>query len=278
MGTPPPPQDTITTITQWPSEVRRQTSFIIGGAVTTVDGQNVSGLQVEIYVNETKEHGGARIGTVMTTSDGYQAEVTLPANMELGDYQLLARTVGTDDYYESWSDPDITVFSGSGLELTGPAEITVDIEATFRGRLSEDTGLVVTDREVTVTIDGSSAPSVMTDSSGQFAISRTFSSAGPHWIEVEAQGGEFLLDNTARLNFQVTLPTETVLHAPAFVEVGEEFRVTGELRDIRGMPLAGEHVYVQIGEGPEQTVVTDASGLFQFTDTVYTAGEFTVMR
>ena len=278
VGSPPPPLDTITTITQWPSEVRRQTPFIIGGAVTTVDGQHLSGMQVEIYVNETKEHGGDKIGTAMTTSDGYEAEVTLPANMNLGDYQLLARTVGTDDYYESWSDPDITVFSGSGLELTGPAEITVDIEATFLGRLSEDTGRVVTDREVTVTIDGIAAPSVMTDSSGQFALSRTFSSAGSHWVEVEVQGGEFLLDNTARLNFQVTLPTETVLHAPAFVEVGEEFRVTGELRDIRGMPLAGEHVYVQIGEGPEQTVVTDASGFFQFTDTVYTAGEFTVMR
>ena len=276
VGSPPPPLDTITTITQWPSEVRRQTPFIIGGAVTTVDGQPISGMQVEIYVNETKEHGGDKIGTAMTTSDGYEAEVTLPANMNLGDYQLLARTVGTDDYNESWSDPDITVFSGSGLELTGPAEITVDVEATFRGRLLEDTGRVVTDREVTVTIDGNSVPSIMTDSSGQFALSRTFSSAGPHWIEVEAQGGEFLLDNTARLNFQVTLPTETVLHAPAFVEVGEEFRVTGELRDIRGMPLAGEYVYVQVGEGVEQTVVTDGSGLFQFTDTVYTAGEFTV--
>ena len=85
-------------------------------------------MQVEIYVNETKEHGGDKIGTAMTTSDGYEAEVTLPANMNLGDYQLLARTVGTDDYNESWSDPDITVFSGSGLELTGPAEITVTLK------------------------------------------------------------------------------------------------------------------------------------------------------
>ena len=275
--TPLPLEDTVTTITQWPGAVRRQNPFIVGGAVTTEDGQNLSGVEVEIYVNETKEHGGILVGTATTTSSGYQAEVTLPAHVELGSYQLLAHAMGTDRYYESWSDPDITVFSGSGLELTGPAEITVDIEATFLGRLSEDTGRVVTDREVTVTIDGIAAPSVMTDSSGQFALSRTFSSAGSHWVEVEVQGGEFLLDNTARLNFQVTLPTETVLHAPAFVEVGEEFRVTGELRDIRGMPLAGEHVYVQIGEGPEQTVVTDASGLFQFTDTVYTSGEFTVM-
>ena len=272
---PPPPKDTFTTITQWPSEVRRQKPFVVGGNVTTEDGENVVGLLVDIFVNETKEHGGTWVGGGMTTANGYQAEVTLPANVELGDYQLLARAVGNDQYNESWSDPDITVYSGSGLELTGPSEITVDVEATFRGRLSEDTGQALPGRELVVTVDGTVAPSVMTDESGQFAFSRTFTTAGAHWVEVEVEDTEFVLDSTARLTFQVTLPTETVLRAPALVDVGKEFTVTGELRDVRGAPLVREDVYVQVGDGQEQTVATNHLGYFEFSHTLYEAGEFT---
>ena len=130
-------------------------------------------------------------------------------------------------------------------------------------------------RKLIVTVDGASAPSIVTNSSGQYSFSRTFSSHGPHWVEVRIEDAEYLLESTARLNFQVTLPTETVLHAPAFVEVGEEFVLTGELRDIRGMPLARQNVYIRIDEGPERAVATDDSGRFRFTETVYSAGEFT---
>ena len=117
-------------------------------------------MEVEIYVNETKELGGTLLGTATTTSSGYQAEVMLPANMDLGSYQLLARTIGTDRYYESRSDPDLTVYSGSGLELTGPAEVTIDVQATFRGRLSDDNDQGVAGGRLLVNVDGASAPSV----------------------------------------------------------------------------------------------------------------------
>ncbi len=271
-----PPQDTLTTITQWPVEVRRRTAFVVGGEVTTLDGLNVSGMEVEIYVNETKEHGGIKVGEAITNSDGYVASVELPEEVELGPYQLLARAVSNDEYNESWSDPDITVFSGSGLELTGPAEVTIDVEATFEGILTDDVGEGVADSVIAVTIDGEAAPSVTTDSSGEFSFSSTFDSAGGHWVEVEVEGQEFLLDNRARLNFQVTMPTETVLHAPAIVEVGQEFLITGELRDIRGSSLPGESVHVQVGEAAEQTLTTDSSGNFEFRESVSESGEYTV--
>ncbi len=273
---PPPPLDTVTTITQWPAEVRRRTPFVVGGTVNTAAGLPVSGMQIEIYVNETKEHGGAKVGTAVTRLGSFQAEVKIPAALELGDYQLLARAVGNEQFEESWSDPDIRVFSGNGFEMSGPAEVPVDVEAVFKGRLWEDTGRGVADRELAVTIDGSAASPVITDPSGNFTFSRTFSELGPHWIEVELEGQDFLLDNIARLDFQVTLPTETALDAPVFVEVGEEFRIAGALRSVRGDSVAGEYLYVQIGDGPEQSVLTDSSGLFEFTGSVYDAGEFTV--
>ena len=90
------------------------------------------------------------------------------------------------------------------------------------------------------------------------------------------QGQEFLLDNTARLDFQVVLPTAIVVQAPASVGIGEEFLVTGELRGFDGRALVGESLFVGVVGGPEQSVDTDGVGRFQVADTMSTAGEFTV--
>ena len=268
--------DTVTTITQWPHLMRRQTTFAVGGTVNTVDGAPVSGMIVEVYVNETKEHGGTRIGATETTLGDFQAEVQMPASLELGAYQILARAVPNPDYNESWSDPDITVVSSSGLEITGPSEVPVDVAVTFRGRLSEDTGEGAADREIKVTIDGSSAPPVITDGEGRFSFSESFSEPGPHWVEVAVEREDFLLDNSARLDFEVVLPTETIVSASAQIEVAREFRVTGEVLDARGDPIPGAYVSVRIGDGPEQSTPTDELGAFEHIGRLDEAGAFLV--
>ena len=270
------PADTVTDITRWPSEIRRMTPFVVGGTVLTAGGQNVNGMTVEIYINETKDHGGTKIGTTTSRFGRFEAEVQLPADMELGGYQLLARAVGNERYIESWSDPDIKVFSGNRIELSGPAEVALNARAVFNGMLIEDSGRGVAGRELTVTFDGNTAPSVATDPAGRFTFSESFSRLGQHWVEVEIQGEEFLLDNTARLEFRVVLPTEIAVYAPASVVIGEEFLVSGELRGADGLALAGKRVGVKIGRDPEQSVTTDREGRFQIAGSALTAGEFPV--
>ncbi len=267
---------TVTDITRWPAEIRRMTPFVVGGTVLTASGQNVSGMTVEIYINETKDHGGTKIGTTTSRFGRFEAEVQLPADMELGGYQLLARAVGNERFIESWSDPDIKVFSGNRIELSGPAEVALNARAVFNGMLIEDSGRGVAGRELTVTFDGNTAPSVATDPAGRFTFSESFSRLGQHWVEVEIQGEEFLLDNTARLDFRVVLPTEIAVYAPASVVIGEEFLVSGELRGADGLALAGKRVGVKIGRDPEQSIPTDREGRFQIAGSASTAGEFPV--
>ena len=59
---PPKPRETVIEITQWPTEVERDFTFSIGGTVQTHSGEPVSGVEVELFINETKEHGGTLIG------------------------------------------------------------------------------------------------------------------------------------------------------------------------------------------------------------------------
>ncbi len=273
---PERPRDTVTNITQAPSEISRGTQFVVRGTVHTAGGVPVTGVTVEVYVNETKEHGGTKIGTAVTQFGSFRASAEIPTDLELGSYQLLARAVGNEDFNESWSDPDITVFSASGLELTGPAEVPVDVDAVFHGRVLDDTGKGVPDREINVTVDGRTRPTVTTGSTGSFSLSMAFSDPGRHWVAVEVKGQEYLLDNQVRLDFQVTLPTSIALLVPALVSVSENFTVTGELHDARGTPLSGEYVSVEVGENPAIRTLTDSSGAFQVDGRVDMAGEFVV--
>ncbi len=273
---PPPPLDTVTTITQSPSDIRRQQPFTVSGWVNTVTGRFVDGMKVEIYVNETKEHGGVKIGESVTRHGRYEVEVQLPPSLELGNFQLLARAVEMDGFNESWSDPDITVFSGTGLQLTGPSKIPVDVEAVFTGKLDEDTGRGASNREITVAVNGSAVDPVTTDASGRFTFTQVFADPGPHWVEVELKGQAFLLDNSARIDFEVTLPTETTVEAPVAVEVGEEFRIAGTLHGVRGEPLTGRSVAVRVGNQPEQRVFTNDAGAFELMGTLDAPGPFTV--
>lgn len=272
----PTPQSTVTRITEWPAQVQRDASFMVGGTVRTRSGSPVNGLTVQIYVNETKEHGGAKIGETVTKRGTFQAQVRVPVRFEPGAYQLLARTVGNERYLESWSDPDLGVISTSGLSITGPKEVPVDVEATFEGRLSQDTGEGIPEERLTVLIDGGSIPSVVTDSSGEFSFTRVFSNPGNHWTEVSFAGDGFFLDTSARLDFKVTLPTNLAVSAPVQVAVGEEFTVSGLLQDVRDNALGGENVALEINGESIQTVRTGSSGEFDASTSVTKAGDFDI--
>ncbi len=269
--------DTVTVITEWSTGVRRQEPFTVRGTVLTESGLPVSGMEVEIYVNETKEHGGIKIGTTVAVLGRFEAEVQVPASLDRGAYQLLARAVENERYEESWSDPDISVLSGSGLVLTGPSDVAVDTEAVFVGKVSEDTGEALPDNEVAVTIDGKEADPILTDSSGQFTFSRSFTDPGSHWVEVEIEKQDFLLNSRVRLDFEVTLPTNTTVIVPASVKVGEEFQVIGQVRDVRGQPIVGENLSIQVADGEELSATTDDLGQVAFTASVDSAGEFPVL-
>ena len=273
----PAPLSTVTTITEWPDRIQRQTPFAVGGTVRTGTGIRVSGMTVQVFVNETKEHGGTKLGETVANRGTFQVEVEIPAFMELGPYQLLARAVGNERYLESWSDPDVGVYSSSGLALTGPKDIPVDVEAIFQGQFTEDTGEGRAGEELSVSIDGSRAFSVTTGPEGDFSFNRAFSDPGGHWVEVSFKGEEFLLETKARLDFTVTLPTNLSLSTPVQVAVGEEFQILGELHNIRGNALAGKSVILQIGDEPIQSVRTGSSGEFEISRSLMAAGVFQIL-
>ena len=273
---PPDPIETVTVINSSPRDVRRKRGFLVAGTVRSAAGGLVSGVQVEIFINETKEHGGTKVGETTVERGNFLAEVTLPSSMGRGSYQLLAHAVGNDQYVESWSDPDITVYSESGIQLTGPGEVPVDTQALFRGKLLDDTGSGVADLELQVSVDGRELPAQSTNDAGEFGFVQTFTEVGPHTVEVGFEGKDFLLGNTARLELAAVMPTELAVVIAGEVRVGDGFPIEGILRDARGNPLGGAELTFTVGDGPPWTAVTGEDGTFATTGSTDSVGDSVV--
>ena len=254
---------TATTITRWPARMRKGSPIIVGGLVSSPTGAAVDGMEVEIFINETKEQGGTKAGHGRTSNGRYQVEITVPRDFDPGGYQLIAHAIANSAFDESWSDPEIAVYSGTGIHFIGPSELAVDVPATYRGRLTEETGAPIGGQGVLIAVEDEILPRVVTDFSGGFSFSHTFADAGQRQVKVEFPENEFLLASSARISVAVTTPTEIVLDVsqPAFL--GQELEVSGRLSDSRGGPLDGQTVEIALDGAGIQRVTTGPSGEFQ---------------
>ena len=273
---PPQPKETVIEITQWPAEIERDFTFTIGGTVQTLSGGPVSGVQVELFINETKEHGGTLIGEAVAQNGAFQADVELSLSMDRGNYQLIAHAIGNEQYLESWSDPGISVYSRTGMELTAFNEVEVDTEALFHGRLFDDTGAGIPDLELKVTVDGTELPSLTSGPAGDFSFAHTFVEPGPHDVVVAFEGGNLLRENSARVDLVALLPTRLSVTPLGQIEVGETFNIEGVLQDLRGTPMPNVDVSIRVGSDPELVVGTDAEGKFEAAYSLDTAGAYPV--
>ena len=216
----------------------------------------------DIYKRGTKEQGGWRLGTTETEDGRFEIEVLVPESFEEGSYQLIAHARSNDDYEESWSDPEIGVYSGTELEFSGPSEISVDVEGTFRGRLTEEVGDPVGGRTLRVNIQGQAPFQVTTDGRGAFSFTRAFGRTGQRSVAVTFEQEGYMLGNEASLDVMVTMPSVLTIDAVDNVRVGEDFVITGTLRNIRGGVLAMQSIEVAMPDGEVASVQTRERGEF----------------
>ena len=271
------PRETIIEISQWPVRTRLGAPFTIAGTVTTTPGTPVDHAEVEIFINEKKENGGVKVGMGTAERGRFSVEIRLPARFARGSYQLIAHALANSEYGESWSDPEIKVYSGTGLQLTGPAEVSVDTAAQFSGQLSEGLSSGVANQEIQITVGGQPAAPAYTDAAGEFQFSHRFIETGEHLVEARFVEADFLLGNEAQLVLKATMPSVLEIQVSPQVQLDTEFPVTGYLRDGRGHPLAGQEVTVSFAGGPPHSVVTDSQGTFHLNDAIDSTGVHTLV-
>ncbi len=231
---------------------------------------------VEVFVNKKKENGGLKVGSAVTRQGRFSLALEMPASVARGSYQLIAHAMAAPGYAESWSDPEILVYSGTGLEFSGPVRMPVEEAAEFRGRLSEETRGALAGQEVSIAVDGNPYAPVTTDERGDFSFEVSFDEPGDHSIKVELAPTDFLLGNTVNLDVTATMPSTLVIEMPLKARTGATLPVSSVLKDHRGNPLTGQTVELTVsGESP-RAVVTDAESGFTWETVFDTDTETTV--
>ena len=79
-------------------------------------------MAVEVFINKQKEQGGILVGKGSATQGRFSLEIGLPGNFPRGSYQLIAHALGNSSYMESWSDPEIGVYSGTQVRIQRPGQ------------------------------------------------------------------------------------------------------------------------------------------------------------
>ena len=264
----PGPLPTEIKITTWPERSRLGLPFAIGGTVTTDSGAAVDGVDVEVFVNKEKENGGILVGSGVARQGLFALSLDLPARFVNGSYQLIAHAIANSQYVESWSDPEISIFSGTEIVFSGPTQLSILETAKYRGRLSRETGGIVADQEITVTVDGDLQDPVTTDEQGEFIIEMEFDTPGTHVVNVELEEGNYLLGNTVELDVSVTMPSRLELNNPPGVRAGDQVSFTGRLRDYHGEPFQGQTVTLTLDGQPPRSAVTGPEGEFEVEQVV----------
>lgn len=81
-------------------------------------------MPLEIFINETKEHGGILLGNGQTNNGEFRIVVQVPTDIQVGKYQVLAHALPFEGYLDSWSDPPIIIRSETETTLEGPDSVT----------------------------------------------------------------------------------------------------------------------------------------------------------
>lgn len=224
---------TVTSITYVPMElVLRQELFYITGIVTNLTGESVHGMQVRIYIKENKEAKGLFCGQGFSEENGsFLIECLVPYDFEVGDYCVVAHSVGTAIYAPSDSDPPIRIGARTTIELHIQKSILVNEEVTVSGKLVDDNKASIHYAPIEVRIGGERIGEWLTNDYGEFNTTYQFVFNGTFEVNATFSGTEYFLSSSKSTMVNVYEPV---------IETSMDYLVRGEENEVKGRLMGGD--------------------------------------
>ena len=267
------PEPTVTEITSVNPIVNKGKTFNVVGKVTSADGTTIDGLAVELFINTQKEtSGGVLVGKGTITKGTFSIDALIPNSSALGDYQLLAHTIGNDSYKESWSDPQIKVVTDTALTLIVPQRAKISDTVDIQGKLTSQDSASITGQIIDILLNGVPTKQVTTDENGEFNWTQIFDHAGDYILEVRFSGTEYQLPSSQKESIKILIPTVLNLQAQKQAHTKDLVEIKGTLlQDKTLIPVPNQQVQLYIdGNLIGEKLTTDQDGTFtishKFTD------------
>ncbi|WP_456370711.1 transglutaminase domain-containing protein [Geoglobus sp.] len=244
---------TVTEITEWDAEIVKGENVSVAGRVTLKDGRRVEDGFVEVYLKKNKSSDDGVLLGIARISDGYfriSARVS-----ESGTYSIVAHYTGSLLYSDSWSDPEVRVYTLPVIVVNLPDFVPENF--TLRGSVLDDGGAGIANKTVIVEVDGRKI-SLITDADGKFAIPLSLT-PGKHHVVItstkEMLYAERVLERTVVAgSFRMVLYNTTLVAGePNTVRVGVYFNgqpYTGTIY-VNGTPVRAENGIAEFEIAPE---------------------------
>jgi hypothetical protein len=201
-------QQTITNITGNDPVALKGKKFSVWGTVMTVDGEAVTGPQVEIIMTVDKESNetGVVVGVGFAENGLFNVTCDATKDMEVGDYDLVAHTLKNREYGESYSDPPITVMSETSVKITGPRQVYMGKSILFRGTVTEvASGEPVANASLTVSFLDQ-ALTFRSDDQGRVQYEAAFTESGEENMTLTMGGTRYYVGSSTTFGISVLLP------------------------------------------------------------------------
>lgn len=262
---------TTTTITYFNDSVFRGDSFYVEGTVFTTYHEPVHDMPVLILFKENKEAKGTVCGNGLSQYGLFRIGGEVPFDTELGDYAVVAISLGTTEYAPSSSDPTITVAARTYTELDIHLEdvrvtrpFLVEDHILISGFLRLDNGTTVSGATLELEILAPEPPTStrhkIIAENGFFVKKFIFWTPGTYELNVTFPGRGYIASSCSYRIIEVGSPSIHLLTEDYGVR-GEVLRISGNVSSNHGA-IPGEPVTITFDGEALETVETGPNGTF----------------
>jgi transglutaminase-like putative cysteine protease len=135
---PSPKIPTITEITELSPSAVKGGTFSVKGTVVDERRNPVSGLEVIITIKKNKaDETGSFCGKTVVSNGRFSATCDVPVALPVGDYNIIATTIGDQTYKDSESDPVLKVNAETKITAVAPELAVINRSFVVTGQLTE---------------------------------------------------------------------------------------------------------------------------------------------
>ena len=245
------------------TSIEKGRTFLILGRVRTANNEPVNEMPVVVFLNKTKGTSGTVCGEGKTENGVFNITCTVPVELEVSYYHIIVHSVGVGKYLESWSDPQIKVFSSTRITINVPKKVEFEKSINMSGILIEEYGAPIANHIVSFYIDQMFLANIITDKNGHFSVNYIFNEMGKHIVEAKFFGTEFYHSSNAIATIEVTVIRIGVIATPVLIR-GETIRLCGRVWG-GGNNLTNEPVLISMDNTSIAQTVTDEYGVFNYS-------------
>lgn len=186
----------ISAVTAWPARIDKNTTFEVTGTVITQElNQGVPGIDVEVFLNATKEKPGEFLGRTQTNSGGgFSITAKVPHELSANRYHIVAHALEHNEsckhYLEHFSDPEMDVTSQTRVIFDAPPRAVIGHDVNVTGKLVDAVAAPVRNATLAIKIDNQTSR-LTTDATGQFVVHWKATRAGNVTVSATFSGTKF---------------------------------------------------------------------------------------